>query len=160
MTNSADHPDVAAVKAVFEEIVAKYSCASMEVEIEHPCGGSMLSLKCSAPGTSHVSACVLMREIDLYVGVNTCFDFVWRKSPKPDVMDTVRAIIESIAEGRLEETVWEWLGDPAGGEPGCDLPCLVEEARAHVVVPAGRRFHDWLRRAGRRFRGHPGTGEP
>lgn len=110
MTNSADHPDVAAVKAVFEEIVAKYSCASMEVEIEHPCGGSMLSLKCSAPGTSHVSACVLMREIDLYVGVNTCFDLVWRKSPKPDVMDTVRAIIESIAEGRLEETVWEVRG--------------------------------------------------
>jgi ribosomal protein S5 len=103
---------VAAVRGAFEEIETRYSCASIEVEMEHKCGGSMLRLNCSAPGTSKVSACVLVGEIDLYVGVDTRLEFVWARRRGPaDVIDSVRAIIESVAEGRLEETVWEMRGE-------------------------------------------------
>jgi hypothetical protein len=89
-------------------VAARFNCA--EVEIVAASGPRQLRLSCSLPETCPIAMIPDPDQVDLFLGQATRVELLGRGQSIEDVVEKIRPLVEAVADGRFEETVWEGFG--------------------------------------------------
>jgi hypothetical protein len=97
---------------VLQEFESRYQ-GDLTLQVTRPPerAGAVLRLRSETVGSAEVVAEVVNdRELDMFIE-NSRFDLLLRRGEGASrVLDQVRGIVAAVAEGKFEETVWEFRG--------------------------------------------------